>query len=76
VGPVVLALVLAATLVLGAVLARILLSVVLAVVTGREGLPAGALRTAAFVAALFAFWSLAPARAESPGTPTRLTQAR
>jgi hypothetical protein len=76
VGPVVLTLVFLGTLVLGAVVARAILALVLALVTGQEGLPAHALRVGVFVGALFVFWSLVPARAESPGTSSQMTDAR
>jgi hypothetical protein len=76
VGPVVLALVFLATLLLGAAVARAILALVLAVVTGREGLSTHALRVGVFVGALIVFWSLVPARAESPGTSTAITIAR
>ena len=75
-GPVVLTLVLLATLLLGAAVARAILALVLAVVTGREGLPAHALRVVVFLGALIVFWSLVPARAESPGTSARVILAR
>ena len=75
-GPVVLTLVFVATLVIGALLARAVLAVVLALVTGEAPVPARALHGAVFVAALLAFWSLVPARAESPGASTRITLVR
>jgi len=76
VGPAVLTFVFLTTCLLGAVVARIFLALVLGAMTGRQGLPAHALRVGVFVGALFVFWSLVPAQAESPGTSTEVTLAR
>ncbi len=75
-GPAVLTLVFLSTFLLGAVVARTFLALVLAAMTGRQGVPAHALRVGVFVGALIVFWSLVPARAESPGTSTAVTHAR
>lgn len=75
-GPAVLALVFLSAFLLGAVAARLFLALVLAAMTGRQALPVHALRVGVFVGALIVFWSLAPARAESPGTSTAVTRAR
>lgn len=68
-GALVLSIVFLLTVALGAAVARGVLSLTLRLlVAGHVPVPAGAsLRAAAFVGALLAFWSLAPAIVESPG---------
>jgi hypothetical protein len=76
VGVLVLSAVFLLTIVLAAVVARAILGVVLHVVTTGALPTAHALRTATFLGAAFAFWSLARAVAASPAVTGLITRVR